>query len=208
MNLKRLKMALCGVLMLGAGSVALQVAEAYPKPGLIHKSWVFDYTSEKPRFISVKDANGNTNWYCYITYKVVNNTQLERTLIPEFTMASDHGDIRPAGKGVPYKVYAAISKSVNNKYMESPVNVVGKILRGEDFAKESVAIWPMFKHDVDEVNIFVSGLSGETQSIKHPLTRKPVVMVRTLMQTYKIPGTVVNYHKQVVLDHETKWIMR
>ena len=207
MNLKRLTLFLCSAVLI-ACAANLNTAQAYPKPGLIHKSWVFNYSSDKPRFILVKDRQGKAHWYCYITYKVINNTDEERMLIPEFTLASDKGDIFLSGKNVPYRVYAAIQKRVNNRLMISPVQVIGKILRGPDFAQESVAIWPMPKHDIDEINVFISGLSGETKAIKHPLTRKPVIMSRTLMQTFKIPGTVTNYAKQKVVELPSRWIMR
>ena len=35
-------------------------------------------------------------------------------------------------------------------------------LQGEDNARESVAIWPAPKHDVNNISIFIGGLSGET----------------------------------------------
>ena len=52
-----------------------------------------------------------------------------------------------------------------------------------------MAIWPAFDHDVDRVTVFVAGLSGETQSVKNPVTNEEVSVRKTLMIEYGFPGT-------------------
>jgi hypothetical protein len=185
-------------------------AAAYPEPSAAVRSWQLDFTHSKPRAISVRTAQG-VRWYWYMTYKVVNNSGQERVFVPEVVIATDQGDIVEAGKGVPASVFPAVKQQANIRLLESPIEVMGQILQGEDNARESVAIWPAFPHNVDEVRIFFTGLSGETQvipEIKDPKTGEPVSVRKTLMITYTLPGTGESPQNQPILGGDEQWIMR
>ena len=52
---------------------------------------------------------------------------------------------------------------------------VGRILQGEDNARESVVVWPASEHDVDAFEVFISGLSGETAVVMDPVTGQPML---------------------------------
>jgi len=181
---------------------------AFEEPSVTSRSWQLDFTHGEPRTISVKLADGSVQWFWYMPYQVENHTGEERLFVPEFVIATDAGDILSAGQNVPASVYPAVANKLNNKLLESPSQIVGKLLQGEDYARESVAIWPVPAHDVDEMSIFVAGISGETATTKNPLTGEDVLVRRTRMITYATPGTTVNPQNQPVKLVEEKDVMR
>jgi hypothetical protein len=182
---------------------------AYPQPAAVPRAWQFDFTFRQPEPIAFTDLNGRTSWYWYMTYKLVNRTGRERIFIPEITIATDAGDIITAGRDVPPQVLDAIRTRLGNDLIEAPAQMIGRtILQGEDHAGESVAIWRHFDHDVDHMSIFIEGLSGETTRIDHPLTAEPVLMRKTLMLEYALPGRPPSPRQQQVVPLGEQWIMR
>lgn len=204
-------LALAGACALGGVLPGVQgTAQAYLEPSIVPTSWDLNFTSDKPRAIAVEDISGETRWYWYITYKVTNHTGEERLFVPEVQIATDQGDLIRAGQNVPSSVFFAIKEKLGNKLLESPNQVVGKLLQGEDFARESVVIWPAFKHDIDQLSVFVTGLSGESGMVKNPLTHEDVIVRKTRMLTYRFPGDDLSTppRQQAVLDVDSEWIMR
>ncbi len=181
---------------------------AYPVPSLVPKSWQLTFTHATPRAIAVRGLNGQVHWYWYMTYKVVNHTGQDQLFVPDITIASDRGDIVTAGKNVPVDVFQTIKKETGNTLLESPALVVGKLLQGEDFAKESVAIWPALDHHVAHISIFVAGLSGETATVKDPVTGQKVMLVKTLMLNYDTPGQTSSPQFKPVVPAGQQWVMR
>lgn len=188
-------------------------ATAAPEPALVSKTWEFKFTFSTPKAIAVRNLKGEHEWFWYMAYKVVNDSGQERLFIPDITIASDQGDILPAGKNVRTAVFDDIKKHIGNRLLESPTNVVGQLLQGEDNAKESVAIWPATKHNIDRITIFVAGLSGETAVVKSPDpadTSKTIesLATKTLMIDYDLPGFPASPQNQAVEFKGKKWIMR
>jgi hypothetical protein len=193
------------ILGLHFANVAVQ---AYPEPTAVIRSWQFDFSANPPQPIAVADASGRTRWYWYVTYKVVNNTGQERMFIPDVTVATDQGQIISAGRNIPAPVFAAIKQRVGNRLLENPTQMVGRLMQGEDYAKESAAIWLDPGTEVGEIRVFFEGLSGETAQITNPLTGKPVLMRKTLMRVYQMPGRPATPQQQTVLPSEEIWVMR
>lgn len=181
---------------------------AYPEPSVAPRSWQLHFTHRKPTAIAVRDIGGELRWFWYLPYKVVNHTDRERLFLPEATIATDRGDIIPAGTGVPPAVFKAVDRQLENPLLEDPIEVIGRLLIGEDNARESVIIWPAFEHDVDEIRVFIAGLSGETQVTQHPLTGEEIVMRKTLMLTYELPGTGASAESQTITLADKRWVMR
>lgn len=168
-----------------------------------------DFTYRHPQPIAHTDLSGQTTWYWYMTYKLVNSTGQQRIFIPEITIATDAGDIVTAGRDVPPTLLDAIRTRLGNDLIESPAQMIGRtVLQGEDHAGESVAIWRDFGHDVDHISIFIEGLSGETTRIDHPVTGEPVLMRKTLMLEYGLPGLPPTPRQQEVVVQGEQWIMR
>lgn len=202
---KRSAFVLTGLL---AVLVMHSASRAFEEPSITSRSWQLDFTHGEPRTISVKLADGTVRWFWYMPYQVINHTGEDQLFIPEFVIATDAGDILTAGQNVPASAWPVVANKLNNKLLESPAEIVGKLLQGEDYARESVAIWPVPAHDVDEMSIFVGGISGETATTKNPLTGEDVLVRRSLMITYAVPGTVVNPQDQAVKLVEEKDVMR
>lgn len=172
------------------------------------KSWQLDFSFEMPQLIMVKDAEGQARWYWFLTYKVVNNTKADRLFVPEFTVATARGDLLTAGEGVSGSIFQAVKQRLRNDLLLSPFEVIGPLLQGEDYAKESVAIWPVFPHDVDQMDVFAANLSGETEVIKNPVSGEPVVLSRTLMISFSLPGSDQNPSNLQLDLNEQRWVMR
>lgn len=191
---------------LTAGALRL---DAFPEPSLVQRSWQLDITPQQTlKPIAVRDLLGRIQWYWYLIYTVENNSGSERLFIPEITIATDEGHILISGQNVPTGIFEAIAKKERNTLLLSPAKVIGRILQGPDFVKQSVAIWPAYDKPVDHVQVFLNGLSGETAAIRHPLTDEPVVMSKTLMLSFRTPGSEVSPELQpVIYDGET-WVMR
>ncbi|MFP4145725.1 MAG: hypothetical protein ACLFV3_11340 [Phycisphaeraceae bacterium] len=188
---------------------ALATAHAYPEPAVVSPSWNLDVTIDRPQTIAVRNTGtGELDWYWYMPYKVVNNTGQEQLFIPEITIATDTGKIINTGDNVPASVFRKVRQHLGNDLLLSPIEIVGPLRQGEDFAKESVAIWPAFQEDVDEIRVFFSGLSGETQTIENPLTGEPVLMRRTLMIQYDMPGTPASPEDESIIERSRTDVMR
>ncbi|MCC6680696.1 MAG: hypothetical protein IT445_07320 [Phycisphaeraceae bacterium] len=192
------KHTLLGCTMLLAVLAWQNAAPAFEEAGAVPRGWQLDFTHDQPRTLAVTLPDGSVRWYWYMAYKVVNNTGEDRLFIPEIIIATDAGDILTAGQNVPAAVYPAVANKLNNSLLESPAQVVGKILQGPDYARESVAIWPAADHDVDELSIFIGGVSGETATVKNPITGEDVLVRRSRMITYATPGTVIKPEDQPV----------
>lgn len=208
-------MPVVGMLLL-VGAFALLInadADAAPEPELVQRHWQLDFSSAAPRAIAVKNLRGQYEWFWYVTYKVENNTGRERLFTPEIVVGTDKGDIVRAGRNVPTRVFDAVKKQVGNRLLESPTAVVGRLLRGEDHAKESVAIWPAFKHNIDMVTVYFGGLSGETKVVTtpdpaDPSKKKEFVLTKTIEMKYSFPGAPLSPQDQAVVTGPKKWIMR
>jgi hypothetical protein len=187
----------------------------FAEPSIVNPSWSFDVEMGRPNAIAVRDDRGMTRWYWYVAYKVTNNTGEDRLFIPDITVTDDLGRIVPTNRRIPPSVYPAIAQRLGNPLLESPNDVVGRLLQGPDFAKESVAIWPAASEDVDQFTVFFGGADGETKPLKSPATgqtitepavdpitgepilgedgqpvQRPVMVRRTRAYTYHTPGTL------------------
>jgi hypothetical protein len=206
---RKLKLLVLAAILTG-GIVTWQAAttHAFPEPNLAYRGWELQFDHSKPRAIEIKDATGAIKSYWYMTYKVTNMTKSERLFIPEITIATDAGDVFPANKDIAPSVFQAIKDETGNHLLMGPIRVVGKLLLGEDEARESVAIWPAFDHQVGEVDVFFSGISGEVQIYKDPVSGDSVNVKKSLMITYRLPGSGVRPTQQMVIPVHERWIMR
>ena len=99
--------------------------------------------------------------------------------------------------------------------LEPQDSITGPILLGRDNARDSVAIFKDFDPNANSINIFIAGLSNETISVHYPakseieLTEKKQVLLRkTLMLQYQVPGDRFSPLNRVMLYRSRKWIMR
>ena len=187
----------------------------FAQPSIVNPSWSFELSMLTPNAIAVPTARGRVAWYWYAAYRVTNNTGEDRLFIPEVVVLNNHGEIVQTNRRIPPSVYPAIATRLGNSLLESPTDVVGRLLQGPDFAKESVAIWPASERDVDEFTLFFAGIDGETKPLVSPQTGetileaatdpitgkpvldpdgkpvlRPVMVQRTRAFTFQTPGTL------------------
>jgi hypothetical protein len=195
----------------GDSSSASDSASAYPKPSPIPISWELTFKHSDPKRITVEvpgDATPTVYWY--VAYTVTNeadksshfNPDLdrERTFYPKFEMRARDGSIIPSDDGISPLVFEAIKKEEHNKYLERPTLMGGRILLGEDQARDSVAIWPEPNQRMGSFVIFASGMWGETapatDSSGQPLkdaSGQPILLHKTSMMSYHVDGDETHF---------------
>lgn len=159
-----------------APAAAQVVAEqsSFPQPALAGDDWQLVMTARSPETIAVRDLSGQIRWYWYLPWAVLNESGEDRLFVPEVTVLTDGGNVIEAGRGVPAHVFPAIAEALGNPYLESPEAAIGTLRQGQDFLRESVAIWPVPDEDVDRMTVFFAGLSGETRPVLSPSTGEPL----------------------------------
>ena len=196
-------MAICGLCLIESD------ARAYPEPAIVSMSWEFGVKIGEPGFIKIKSPGDiDPKLYFYVPYTVTNNTPKERLFVPGITMTTDAGDLIDAGRGVAPSVYDRLKRHLRNDLLENPAQVVDRLLVGNDNARDSIAVWEMPTHDIDEVRIFFGGLSGETQEVEHPITGERILLRKTLMLDYDTPGSTPNAARKKIKLREKTWVMR
>ena len=156
------RFALSLVLFLALAALSPAAGLAAPEPSVTDQSWRLDFSYQMPDAVALETADGEVQWYWYLPYKVVNNTDQKQLFVPEVTITDNTGRVVEADTGISPRVFEKIKEKLNNPLLRSPTAVAGTLLVGEDHAKESVAIWPASPKDVDSFRIFIGGLSGET----------------------------------------------
>ncbi|MEM7681938.1 MAG: hypothetical protein AAF288_08275 [Planctomycetota bacterium] len=146
-----------------------------PTPELVTTEWSLAFTTGQLDAVVVLDADGEPARYWYLPYKVVNHTGQPRFFTPEIDVMTDSGEIQRGSSSVhSAAVFDAIQNKLRSPLVEPPSRARGWLREGEDFARESVAIWPAPRGDVDELWVYVAGIYGETVQATDPVTGEPL----------------------------------
>ncbi len=210
------RFALPAAACLAAIAVAAQFAGAYPEPSKYPVSWELKFDYHHPRRIVVEVPGSPVpKAYWYFTYTVTNKTDKEQDFLPVFTLVTRDGKAIRSDRGVPKVAFDRIKARTGNKLLESPIEVAGTILVGEDQAKDGVAIWEEPEPEMGTFSIFVGGLSGEnvqlTDSAGQPVADKdgkPVILFKTLQLDYTISGDEVYPGIDPIRKTHQNWVMR
>lgn len=200
-----------------------------PKPAAVQVSWQLDFEFiSKPQRINV---GGQTYWY--MLYRVTNPEPRTQQFFPMFTIVTDDYAVVKTDMGIPGSVFNAIKQRHRDVFpnLVSPARAIGPIRTGADYARESVAIW----RDVDLAaagfNVYVAGLSGESQLVPNPnhdpekpaertialpngRTREVVTnpkhftIRKTLEIRYNIPGSRRGRGAIEPIRTKTRWVLR
>jgi hypothetical protein len=152
-------------------------------------------------------VDGKQKPFWFMRYTVVNNSGRDVLFTPGFEIIAESGEVTPAFKDVPAEAFSKIKEMYKNPLMESPTNIYGKLLQGEDNAKDGVAIFPALDPESRNFQVFITGLSGETAEVKNPVTDKPVILQKTLELDYNLAGQAIGIDPRVQLKG-TKWVMK
>jgi hypothetical protein len=176
------------------------------QPSRVPISWELTFKhGTLERLIVPIDGKDQTFWF--MRYTIVNNAGRDILFTPNFEILAESGIDSPALKIVPSTVFEKIKSMYNNSLLLSPVNIDGKLLQGDDNAKDGIAVFPNLDPDSRNFSLFVMGLSGETSEVTDPMTKKPVILQKTLQLDYSLPGQAVGIPPQSRLM-TTKWIMK
>ena len=193
---------LAGVL----GAVAPSSSQAGPpRPSPFPVRWELDFAAG-PLRLFVHPADGSTWWY--FTYRVTNRTGRDQVWAPDLVLYTDAGRILDAGNGVPTRVTEAIRNLLGDELLETQSEIIGDLLRGPEHARDGLAVWPAENLSVNEMSLFVGGLSGETARVLHPRTGQQYILRKTLQRDYLIRGDAVARGSDPVEVAGEQWIMR
>lgn len=178
-----LKALLCAAVLCAATPLAPALAQddeadkpVAPQPDPVTHDWKFDFSHSTPDTIAIANADGTTEWYWYMTYKVTNYDRDELFFDPRIVIQNDAGQILTANLGVDTRVFKEVRTLVENPLLMSPIEVPGRVFKGEDHARESVVIWKVTDQDVDQFKIFVGGIYGEVKLATDPSTDQPIMI--------------------------------
>jgi len=197
------------------------MASAAPTPALVPPPGTWQLEIEfhgDPQRIEVLlpgDTQPRTYWY--LLYTIINNTGRDQDFYPEFYLYTDtfklyNADIEPRKE-----VFEVIRKRYETTIplLEHPSKITGKILQGKDNARDSVAVFGEFDPQAKKASIFIAGLSNETVAVKYPAATDPegknikeILLRKTLMLEYQIPGDSITPENRVMLYRNRQWIMR
>lgn len=200
--------------MLMAGAVAGIVgfagqAAAYPEPEVVSDSWQLEFDYEHPKAIKVRLSDDQQpTLYWYVTYTALNDTGDERLFIPEAWMFTDTGKLLQANRRIPPEVFEAIENRESNPLLERPGQIVGRILQGEDNARDGMFVWRVPEEDIDNVRFFIAGLSGETHEVEDPRSGETRLLRKTLMVEYSTPGSAEYQDRKPFVFEQQRWVVR
>ena len=181
----------------------------YPRPGASARGWQLDFKYGPMRQIRlVLPGKSRAETFWYLTYTVTNNTGRDVDFYPRSYIFTDTGQLIEAVQGVDALTYPVIAKLLGRELLEEELFVRGRILQGEENARESVIIWRDFDPKAVAFKVFISGLSGETALVTDPMSGKKFSLVKTLQLSYGLGG---NRYISAELSAELKdrdWIMR
>lgn len=189
-----------------AGSLSLPRVFAAPEPSIVPVSWELTFKhGPVERLVMPIDGKNKTFWY--MRYTVINNTGKDILFTPESQLMTDTGQVQTAFKDVPSEVFTKIKELYKNPLLLSQNNILGKLLQGEDNAKDGVLIFSNVDPNARDFQVFVSGLSGETAEVQNPVTHQPAVLQKTLILDYSVPGEAIDINPQPHLK-SVRWVMK
>ena len=221
--LKLLFIAAIGLSSVVACLVLVHTVSAYPKPSIYPISWDLKFQHSGPKRIVVTTPGTNVPLaYWYMSFTVTNLTEQEQQFLPVFEMVTGDGKVIRSDKKVPGAVFDEVKKRERKSTLEPLEKISGRLLLGEDQAREGVAIWPEPSTRMGTFDIYVGGLSGESVFIKDgeevnvkdwtktsDQDRKKLnTLYRTLHLTYQIPGDEIKPEEDIVLPKGDEWVMR
>jgi hypothetical protein len=194
----------CALAFLAVLAVACS-AIAYPKPAPVPYKWELQFEPGELRLWQDKESGKH---YWFFTYTVTNRTGKDQLWAPKLTLFTDGGEILEAGREVPTRITESLLNLLGNELLQDQNEVLGEIFQGRENAKEGLVIWPAKNLNVNQMSLFIAGISGETARVKNPVTSEEVILRKTLQRDYLVPGNAAaRGTKPVDLVTET-WILR
>lgn len=205
-----------------------------PRPSPVQNTWQlqFEFVSNPMRI----EVGGQTYWY--MLYRVTNPNPEPVHFFPFFTIVTEDLQVFTTDIGIPDGVFKQIAGRHRPQFPDlvSPIRAIDDLRSGEDYARESVAIWHDAKLTGNNFTVYVAGLSGETQTIRKPAVkgaaaaggatdnsaaatgaasaakstkeREQFTLRKTLEIRYTLPGSQIGKTAGEPYRVETQWVMR
>jgi len=157
--------------MLGPGQDAPSEVGEGPSPSPLPVAWELRFDYLEPRRIEVRFSGATRpEVYWYMVYTVTNASGRTQRFFPTFQLVTDDLRVIETDMGINKAVFDAIRErhAATHAEMVHPTKAIGELLAGEDYARESVAIWRATDVNVNNFRIFVAGLSGEARVAPNP----------------------------------------
>ena len=180
-------------------------AWAYPKPASVPFRWELDFRPGELR-LYIDPVEGEAYWY--FTYVVTNETGAEQIWAPSMTLFTDVGEILASGRNVPARIEEDLLVLLGNELMETQSEAMGTIFQGREHAIDGLVIWPAAHTDVNEVTLFVAGISGETARVINPVNSGETILRKTQQRDYLIRGSALARRSKPLELVGESWIMR
>lgn len=182
-----------------------------PEPSPIPKRWQLEIEASPLRVVVLDVPGSGPKAFLYLTYTVTNNSGIDLLFAPSFDLSTDEGQVLRSGRDVPVAAAKQLMQLLANPLLEDQIGVVGTLLRGEENAKESLAIWPVPTTLLSELTVYCAGFSGETATVEVPnaagqLEKK--VLRKTLELRYRIPGELNVSSVDPIVAFDRRWVMR
>ncbi|MBL4590649.1 MAG: hypothetical protein JKY96_01690 [Phycisphaerales bacterium] len=201
-----------GVVLIAVVTMTMlpSTAPAAPEPSPVATRWEFTFDNGPLRLVWIDTGKG-ARPYFYLTYKVTNFWGTDLLFAPDVQLTTDTGVIQDSGAGISSAVTQQILDMLDNPFMDSPINMLSTILQGLEHAREGVVIWEAQDLDVDEVVVYLGGLSGETEPyVVGRDTDDPhrYTLRKTMMLRYSTPGEFAKQGSRPFGQVEKRWVMR
>lgn len=205
-----------------------------PEPSPTPIAWEFDFKYMEPRRIEVRNPDtGRQDTYWYLLYTVTNKSRATQQFYPIFELVTDELRLISTDLGISPLVFDAIKErhKITHKYLVHPTKALGELRSGDDYARESVAIWRADDLGVSSFQIYVSGLSGEARVLRNPsynpqepetrtvfgpdgrereetVNPKYFTLQKTLRLSYTLPASTKSREEIEPRLDDARWIMR
>lgn len=201
----------CLALATLAATILAAPALAAPEPDPVPTRWEFEFEPDPLRIAIVDLPDIGPTPFFYLTYRVINFWGGDLLFAPDAKLKTDEGEVLTAGRNVPAAAVADIMGRLNNPLLRDQFEIVGIVPEGPENALDGVAIWPATDLDVDEIRVFVAGLSGESKAYvvdRGGEDPQRFTLRKTRMLRYETPGVIGYRDNQRLEPVETRWIMR
>jgi hypothetical protein len=178
---------------------------AYPTPAAVPYRWQLDIKPGELR-LYVDPVDGNAYWY--FVYTVTNKSGRDQIWAPTMVMFTDVGEIVSSGATVPSRVEESIRDLLGNPLLQTQNEVIGDLLQGREHARDGLAVWPAGRLDVNELTLFIGGLSGETARVRNPATGDSLILRKTLQRNYLIRGEALARGSKPIELASQEWVLR
>ena len=203
--------ALVGAMGFGIVSSSSTQAFAAPEPSPVATQWEFTFENGPLRLAWVEDEKGVNRPYFYFTYRVTNHWGGVKLFAPNVDLMADNSNVIQSGQGVSSMVTEEIMARLENPLLESSMTIVSNILQGVEHARDGILIWPAKDLEADEVTVFFTGLSGESETYvvgRDSDDPHRYNLRKTLMLRYSTPGEIAEQGDKPFELAEKRWIMR